>query len=607
MSDFLSETPRPEYPRPNFQRDDWVNLNGIWEFTFDHGSRGIRMGWQDGRTLDGSILVPFPYQSELSGINDKGVHEVVWYARDFEYQDDWTGKDLLLHFGAVDYSCTVWVNGVEVGHNFGGHVPFSFDIAPYCKPGTNRLTVRVYDPLDPFQPRGKQSSTGLPHAIDYYCTTGIWQTVWLEPVSPLRIDSLRVTPVLDQSGFELKIFLHAPSVHWTVDAEVYDGETLVAKETKEINSAAARLFIRIPDAKRWCPDNPHLYDIKVRLRKDEHVFDEITSYIGMRSVSLRDGRIILNDEPIYLKMVLDQGYWPESYLAAPSDDAIREDVEWSKKFGFNGIRKHQKVEDPRFLYWCDRVGMLVWGEMANSRAWSIETEEKLQAEWIRAVERDINHPCIIAWVPVNESMGFPELEVGHPGQYAFVERVVNMTRKLDPDRIVIDNDGWEHTDVSDIIAIHDYTPTAAGLKERYKQTLEGGSLPTLTWLPHKPVFTRGSRHWGQPVMLTEVGGYLFVPPEVPTDKLDMLYDNYGNVRTFDELLFKYRDLMEGIAALPFVQGFCYTQLTDVEQEMNGLLTYHRVPKVPPEKIKAIHDELFQNLEFKPLPLKADLP
>ncbi len=593
MRENAIDMPRPEYPRPSFVREEWVNLNGIWEFTYDHGSRGRRMNWQDGREFEGRILVPFAYQTEMSGINDKGVHEVVWYARSFDFKEEWKGRDLLIHFGAVDYACTVYVNGIEVGHNKGGHVPFSFDVAPYCRMGENRLTLRVEDALDPFQPRGKQSSTGLPHGIDYYCTTGIWQTVWLEPVSPIRIDSLRITPVIHEQSFELKIYLHAPSSDWVVEADVYDNGEHVAGMSKRINSAAARLFVKVPDAKLWSPEHPHLYDLCVRLKRaNGEIVDEIGSYVGLRSVKLRDGHMWVNEEPIYLKMVLDQGYWPESYLTAPTDEALKADVEWAKKFGYNGIRKHQKIEDPRWLYWCDKLGMLVWGEMANSRAWSSETEEMLQAEWVRAIERDVNHPCIVAWVPVNESMGFPELETGHPGQYAFVERIVTATRKLDPDRPVIDNDGWEHTDVSDIIAIHDYTPNAAELRARYAETMEGGKLPLLTWLPNKPVFTRGSRHWGQPIMLTEVGGFLYIPPDVPEDQLDMLYGNYGSIRTYEELVEKYRDLMEGIASLGFVTGFCYTQLTDVEQEMNGLLTYDRRPKVPPEDIANIHQELF---------------
>jgi beta-galactosidase/beta-glucuronidase len=584
--------PRPEYPRPDFVRSEWVNLNGVWEFEFDDGEVGFRHGWMDGRTLGNKILVPFPFQCELSGINDKGIHEVVWYARSFEVPEDWCHKDLLLHFGAVDYSATVWVNGEEVGSNRGGHVPFSFDVAPYVHTGTNRLTLRVEDRKDAYQPRGKQSSTGLPHGIDYYCTTGVWQTVWLEPVPPIRINEIRVVPVIEEKAFELRVFLHAPYLNWTIEAMVLDGDEVVAELSRDVGNAAARMFVRIPDAKLWSPERPHLYDLKVRLLKDGELMDEIHSYVGLRSVQLRNGMMYINGEPTYLKMVLDQGYWPQSYLAGPSDEAFRADVEWAKRFGFNGVRKHQKIEDPRWLYWCDRLGMLVWAEMPNARAWSQRTEELLVAEWTRALNRDINHPCIVAWVPNNESMGLPGLEQGHPGQYAFVERMVNATRRKDTERPIVDNDGWEHTDVGDILAIHDYTPDSKGLQERFKVTLDNGRLPEYTWLPNKPILATGSRYWGQPVMLTEVGGFLFHPPDVEREKLDMLYEFYGSITSFEQLLDKYRDLMVGISALQFVSGFCYTQLTDIEQEMNGLLTYDRQAKVPPEEIRRIHEELF---------------
>jgi len=294
-------------------------------------------------------------------------------------------------------------------------------------------------------------------------------------------------------------------------------------------------------------------------------------------------------------MVLDQGYWPESYLAAPSDEALRRDVEAVKSMGFNGARKHQKVEDPRWLYWCDRLGLMVWGEMANSRAWSLEAEERLVAEWERAVRRDYNHPCVITWVPVNESMGFPGLEESHPGQYAFVERLVELTRRLDPTRPVIDNDGWEHTDVTDICAIHDYTPSSQGLRLRYREAIGGGELPPTVWYKDKPLFVLGSRLRGQPVMLTEVGGFLMEPPGIPEEKRDRLYEFYDSVNSAEALLEKYRDLMDGIASMKFLAGFCYTQLTDIEQEINGLLSYDRRPKLLPEQIAKIHDELFGHL------------
>jgi beta-galactosidase/beta-glucuronidase len=585
--------PRPEYPRPQFVRPEWENLNGEWEFAFDDQERGLEEGWHDGRSLPGRIVVPFPYQSELSGVGDKSVHECVWYARSFDVPESWKGLDLLLNFGAVDYRTTVWVNGHEIGHNQGGHVPFTFDIAPYVRTGRNRLTLRVVDRQDPHQPRGKQSSTGLPHDIDYYCTTGVWQTVWMEPVPPIRIEDLRINSLAQKNLLFISVYLHAPSSDWRLVAEAMDGGRVVARAEERTAVATGWLTLSIPFAKLWSPESPYLYDLRVQLYEDEKLLDEVRSYAGLRSIEVRDGRVLLNGEPVYLKMVLDQGYWPGGLLAAPSDEALQSDVGWAKNFGFNGARKHQKIEDPRWLYWCDRLGLMVWGEMPNAREWSPVSEEHLAAEWKRAVRRDYNHPCIVAWVPVNESMGFPGLGSHHPGQYAFIERMVSGTRRIDPTRPVIDNDGWEHTDITDICAIHDYTPTAAGLRERYKVTLEDKGLPPTVWINDKPLFSRGSRYRGQPVVLSEVGGFLMTPRELPPEERDMLYKFYGSVDTNEELVAKYRDLMEGIASLGFLAGFCYTQLTDIEQESNGLLTYDRRAKVAPERIAEIHRELFR--------------
>jgi beta-galactosidase/beta-glucuronidase len=584
--------PRPEYPRPQFVRREWLNLNGEWEFAFDDANKGREMGWHFGLPLDKRIIVPFPYQSELSGINDKSVHENVWYARDFEVPADWRGQNVLLHFGAVDYRAIVWINGKEVGHNQGGHVPFQFNISPYLTIGKNRLTIRVEDRQNPRQPRGKQSTTGRPHDIDYYCTTGIWQTVWLEPVPPIRIEGIRIDTSARESLIEIGVLLHAPASRWRLEAEALSDGVVVARTEEERNAATTKLRLKIPDAKLWSVTSPHLYDLRIRLFDGHILLDEIESYAGIRDLELRDGHIRLNDEPVYLALILDQGYWPESLLAAPSDEALRADVEWTKRFGFNGARKHQKIEDPRWLYWCDRLGLLVWEEMPNARQWSSMAEERLSAEWRRAVRRDYNHPCIIAWVPVNESMGFPKLRQNHPGQYAFIERMVAATRLLDQKRPIIDNDGWEHTDITDICAIHDYTPTAALLRERYQEASSGGALPAHVWIGNKPLFVLGSRYRGQPIVLSEVGGFLMIPPHVPPEERDMLYRFYGSVHTAEELLAKYHDLIEGIASLHFLAGFCYTQLTDIEQEINGLLTYDRKPKIEPELIAEIHRRLF---------------
>src|SRR5437588_2004754 len=583
MSD--QKIPRPEYPRPHFVREPWLNLNGEWEFAFDDDNQGLESSWHDGRELPLRITVPFAYQTELSGINDKAVHEVVWYARSFETPSEWKTSDVLLNFGAVDYSSIIWVNGQEVGHNQGGHTPFQFDIAPYLKPGVNRLTLRVQDSQDPRQPRGKQSHTGLPFGIDYYCTTGVWQTVWLDAAPAIRVEEIQIVPRADSNMVYLGVFLHAPSAAWRIKVEVFDHGHLVTRAEELTPVATGQFVLRIPYAKLWYPHSPHLYDLRIRLYDEKRkVLDEVNSYFGIRSIELRDAHLRINGEPIYLKMILDQGYFPGGYLTAPSDEALQTDIGWTKMFGFNGARKHQKIEDPRWLYWCDRLGLLVWEEMPNAREWSLQAEERLSAEWSRAVRRDYNHPCIIAWVPVNESMGFPELGQEHAGEYAYLERMVRATRRLDPTRPVVDNDGWEHTDITDVCAIHDYTPTAAQLRDRYRDKLSGGELPLKVWVGEKPLFARGSKYRGQPIVLSEVGGFLNIPPGVPESERDLLYHFYDSFNTPEELLAKYRDLMEGIASLKFLGGFCYTQLTDIEQEINGLLTFDRRPKVPPEKI-----------------------
>jgi len=585
--------PRPEYPRPQFVRDKWLNLNGEWEFAFDDADEGIKNSWYSRQDLPQRIVVPFAYQAEMSGVNDKSVHEIVWYARNFEVPKEWAGCDVLLNFGAVDYYSTVWVNGDEVGHNQGGHVPFQFEIAPYLREGTNRVMLRVEDRQDPRQPRGKQSFTGQPFGIDYYCTTGIWQTVWLEATPAIRIEELRTIPVADRNILYLSVFLHAPSSNWRIEVEIFDDDRLVTRQETRTAVATGQFMLTIPYAKLWYPHAPHLYDLKVRLYEGDQLLDEISSYFGMRSIELRNGQVLINGEPTYLKMVLDQGYWPGGYMTAPTDEALQTDIGWIKMFGFNGARKHQKIEDPRWLYWCDRLGLLVWEEMPNAREWSPDAEELLSAEWQRAVRRDYNHPCIIAWVPVNESMGFPGLQQEHAGQYAFIERMVRTTRRLDATRPVIDNDGWEHTDICDICAIHDYTPTAERLRERYLDKISGGQLPMQVWLPEKPLFARGSKYRGQPIILSEVGGFLNIPPDIPPEQRDLLYRFYDSFNTPEEFAAKYEDLMRGISSLKFLAGYCYTQLTDIEQEINGLLTFDRQPKVPAHHIYEIHQQAFK--------------
>ncbi len=614
LEQFPGGAPRPEYPRPLLRRGNdgsWRSLNGQWEFSFDEFNVGLTERWYEKRLVD-KIIVPFAPQTTLSGRNFRDPIAVVWYGREFELDAAWRAADrkVLLHFGACDYRCTLWVNGREVGSNEGGHVPFEFDITPYLDAGTNRICLRVEDPQDPYQPRGKQSVRNRPYEIYYFCTTGLWQSVWLESVPTIRIESLVITPHVGKDALddalEITVYLHAPAADWHLKIEVLEKEpgeketgagdaAMIAFAEEEAVGATARLWIPMPGARRWSPDSPHLYGLRVALSKGEQVMDEVRSYAGLRSVRLRAGRFLLNGEPLYLKMALDQGYWQGGGMTAPSDAALREDVEWTKKFGFNGVRKHQKVEDPRWLYWCDKLGLMVWGEMANAMAWSPNGERLFLSEWERAVRRDVNHPCIVAWVPINESWGVPGLNHDHAGQLAFVERVVALTHRLDPSRPVIDNDGWEHSDVTDIVAIHDYT-TGNVLRKRYAETVDNSGLPLRSWGKNgRRIFARGARYHGQPIMLTEVGGFLNIP-DLPRDQWDPLYDHYNTCRSPEELLAKYRELMEVLAGFEWISGFCYTQLVDVEQEINGLMTYDRKPKVAPERIAAIHEELFSSAQ-----------
>jgi hypothetical protein len=413
-------------------------------------------------------------------------------------------------------------------------------------------------------------------------------------VPSLRIEELRIVTHAQRNIVEIIVYLHAPSAAWRIEADVTDGGQVVTRGEARTAVATGHLVLSIPYAKLWSPETPHLYDLRVRLYDKQELLDEVNSYFGVRGIELRDGKFLLNGSSTYLQMILDQGYWPESLLTAPSDEAMQTDIGWTKAFGFNGVRKHQKIEDPRWLYWCDRLGVMVWEEMPNARAWSLEAEEKLSAEWQRAVRRDYNHPCIVAWVPVNESMGFPQLAGEHFGQYAFIERMVRTTRRLDDTRPVIDNDGWEHTDIGDVCAIHDYSPSAEVLLKRYAKTIAEGVLPKTVWIGDKPLFARGSKYRGQPIVLSEVGGFLAIPPDIPPEERDVLYRYYDSFEKPEELVEKYRDLMRGIAQLTFLAGFCYTQLTDIEQEINGLLTYDRQPKVPAEEIARIHHDMLKH-------------
>jgi beta-galactosidase/beta-glucuronidase len=583
----LASIPRPEYPRPQFVRDRWLNLNGYWEFCFDDEDVGLDQRWFSGnREFSQQILVPFSFESENSGIGDRSFHSRVWYRRDFSIPEDWAGWRILLNFGAVDYRATVWVNGIVVAMHEGGHTPFQSDISVALRETGNVIVVRAEDPAtDRYIPRGKQHWEEKPVSIFYARTTGIWQTVWLEPVGDSYLERIRITPQIDGSvSFEARVASALPYQCVTV-AISSEGRTLASGMSLS-DGPRATVAATVAEPRLWSPERPNLYDIRIELHGEDGFLDCVESYFGFRSITTQDGKIILNGEPIYLKTVLDQGYWPESNLTPPDDEAIQEDIRTAKLLGFNGVRKHQKVEDPRYLYWADKMGLLVSGEMANAYLFDEDSVARMTREWIEVVNRDYNHPSIVIWVPVNESWGVPNLS--NARQQAHVKALYYLTKSLDHTRLVIDNDGWEHTEVTDLFAIHDYTQTGEEFFRRFQNVAKDGvPLP----LFGKMYLAPGNRYNGAPIFLSEFGGVGYVLPQDRAKVPENSWGYSGLEPTAEAALSRIRDLYEGIARIRQITGICYTQLYDVEQEVNGLLTYDRRLKFDPALIRQINSLL----------------
>jgi beta-galactosidase/beta-glucuronidase len=567
--------PRPEYPRPQCVRNAWMNLNGIWRFCYDDANRGLEERWYNAHKFDRTIRVPFAYQSHLSGIAETDFHDVVWYERDFELPENWAGKRILLHFGAVDYQAQVWVNGIFVCQHTGGHVPFCADITHALQQGLNRVTLRAEDvTADLEQPRGKQYWQRESASIFYTRTTGIWQTVWLEPVHSTHIDSFKFIPDIDQSQLTIHCKVSHPIPNLVLELRVSFNKELIAEHVLPVEAVRMSLTVPIAPLHLWSPETPHLYDVNLRLLCHADVIDSVESYAGMRRIAVDNRQITLNHQPYYMRLVLDQGYHPKGLLTFPSDDDIRRDVELTKEMGFNGVRKHQKVEDPRYLYWADRLGLLVWGEMANAYQYSEKSVKRITQEWQEVIDRDFNHPCIIAWVPINESWGVPNLK-DDPRQTQHLLALYHMTHSLDGTRLVISNDGWEHA-LTDVLTIHDYEGQGSVLRKRYA-TVESvlASRPA-----DRDLYVAGCGYRGEPILVTEFGGIAY-------QKSSQNGWGYTTALAEDDFIQRYRDVVEAVLASPIVQGFCYTQLTDVEQEINGLLTYDRQPKVNLAVIRGI--------------------
>ena len=595
----MSRVPRPEYPRPQFRRPDWVNLNGEWAFAFDDKREGLLGGWQHtpaeqlqaGRSpFDRAILVPFSYQAPLSGIGERAFHDVVWYARIFypPYLDEDGGR-LLLHFGALDYRAAVWINGTQVTSHEGGHTPFSTDVTDALRERENVIVVRAEDPShDVSILRGKQYWREESEGIFYTRTTGIWQTVWLEPVGRRRIDALRLTPDVDGARVDVEISVEGFESDLVLRLIVIREGERVLDDRVELLSPLLKRSLPLtesgeapdtphltewPKPALWSPEHPNLYDLRLELSgAGRRVLDVVDSYFGMRKVEVRDGKVYLNNNPYYQRLVLDQGYFPDGLLTAPTDDDLHRDIELAKEMGFNGARKHQKVEDPRWLYWADTLGFLVWSEMANAYRYSPEYVRRITNEWQEAVRRDYNHPCIVAWVPMNESWGVPHLLTDRT-QVEHLLAMYHLTRSLDASRLVVSNDGWEHAH-TDLMTIHDYRD-AKTLAESYTSPESVIAAEPAG----RPAYVPGFAYRGEPILVTEFGGIAF-------DSEDEGW-GYSTVANAEELLERYGTLISALLESDPVQGFCYTQLTDVEQEVNGLLTYDRRPKADLVRIRKI--------------------
>ncbi|MGW7255162.1 glycoside hydrolase family 2 protein [Streptomyces sp. NPDC054834] len=589
----LTAPPRPEYPRPQFVREAWLNLNGEWQFEIDRSDTGLDRGLRD-RELADRIVVPFCPESELSGIGETDFLEAVWYRRTVTIPDDWTDSRVLLHFGAVDHDTTVWVDGTEVARHRGGFTPFTADLGDLAAPGREvAVVVRARDSRHGVQARGKQSTWYANSHCHYTRTTGIWQTVWLEPVPrSVALGRPRITPDLASGSFHLELPLTANLPGHRVRATLSDAAGPVATaESRADLGLAPRLVLPVPEDRRrvWSPSDPHLYDLVLEvLDADGEAVDTVGSYAGLRSVSVHGKRLLLNGEPLFQRLVLDQGYYPDGLMTAPSDADLVRDIELGLAAGFNGARLHQKVFEERFLYHADRLGYLVWGEFGD---WGCEVgvrddnqrpDASYVTQWLEAVERDYSHPSIVGWCPLNETYQHLHDRIT---QLDDVTRGMFLaTKQADATRPVIDASGYAHrvpeTDVYDSHCYEQdpdtFAKTMAGLAE--DRPYVNAAPDGWSWsVPYR----------GQPYFCSEFGG-IWWDPEAAAAAGDEPETSWGygeRPRTDEEFVDRFTGLTGVLLDDPDMFGYCYTQLTDVFQERNGVYRFDRTEKVDTERLR----------------------
>lgn len=559
--------PREEYPRPQLVRDDWVNLNGEWDFEIDNSVTGTEKKFYLRDKLADKITVPFCPESRLSGIGNTDFMNCVWYRREFSIPEAWKGKRILVNFGAVDYHATVYINGEYAGEHKGGYTPFSFDITKLLRESGNYITICAEDNLRSFnQPGGKQSTQLASHGCFYTRTTGIWQTVWLECVSENYIKNIKAVADIDAPAVNLTLKPSPCSDGAVVSAKAFFEGRFVGEGFATVNSLATVIHIPLSEKHLWEAGKGDLYDLEITVTKNGEIKDKVKSYFGLRSVSLGENAFLLNGKSVFGRWVLDQGFYPDGIYTAPSDEALKNDILYSMQLGFNGARLHQKLFEPRYLYWADKLGYLVWGEYGN---WGLNVTEAGQIEhflpeWMEAVERDFSHPSVIGWCPFNETWDFN----GKPQSDSLIRMVYEVTKALDPTRPVIDTSGNYHV-VTDIFDIHDYCQNVMEFASHYKDGLYNN-------------FPTRQTHKGEPYFISEYGGIKWAAGES---------DGWGygdSPKTEKEFIERYKGLTDVLLDNENIFGFCYTQLYDVEQEVNGLMTYDRKFKFDPEIFRKIN-------------------
>lgn len=574
------------YPRPDMERKLWMGLNGTWRFAFDDADKGLEENWAEKSERFGmEIEVPFAYQSKLSQIGDPKLHPVLWYARTFRLPASFAAELLhriLLRFGAVDWHCDVWINGQHLCTHDGGYTPFSTDITHALRGrGEEQVVVlRVVDTERCDQPRGKQYWKEDSDRCWYTACSGIWQSVWLEAVPQEYVESFAIIPDLAESAIRCALTLNEKSAApGTLEMEVFFGDrrvTCLSLEIGEIYTAFSvpiREEDRVDEIHYWSPENPCLYRVSLRYRGPNGC-DGVETYFGMRSIRIENGRVLLNNRPFYQRLLLHQGYYEGGLLTAEKDDDYRRDLQLIKDMGFNGIRMHQKVEDPLLYYWADRLGLVVWGELPSCYDFNPFAIQGTLGTLNDFVARDRSHPCIICWVPFNESWGLRNI-YENSSQQLFAKSVYLYLKAIDPSRLVSTNDGWEQVE-SDLCSIHDYAPTAAALAEKWEHV----DLLTASHAQRRMVYARSCRYEGQPILLSEFGGIAY---KADSGQKDWGY--CGIEKTEKSFMDRLSAMMDYVRSNPHIQGFCYTQFTDVAQEVNGLTDISRKPKIPMEVLR----------------------